>query len=331
MRRILIVRLSSLGDVLSATPVAQAIREAIPDAHIGWAVEKRCAPLLEGNPYINRLHIWDRTFFGLLKLIHEVRSEHYEMAIDFQGLLKSAIITLASGARYRVGFSDGREGATFALTHKVEKAPSFHPSGMSLQLLKALGIEANVEKHRMLIPISDTERCKVEELMRSHGLRSKGFIVLAPATRWAHKHWVEERWAELANAVYERWHMSSVLIGGEGDSPLLKRIANRSASSVHLFAGLVSLRECAYLIAQASALIGVDSFPAHVGYAMGVPTLILYGPTSPLKWRMAKGVYIIEHDLSCRPCYRHPKCDGKPTCMQMITVDEVLKVLEIVL
>jgi len=325
------VRLSSLGDVLSATPAAQAIREAIPDAHIGWVVERRCAPLLEGNPYINRLHTWDRTFFGLLKLIREIRSERYELTIDFQGLLKSAIITLASGARYRVGFSDGREGATLALTHKVVKAPSLHPAGMSLQLLEALGINADVEKHRMLIPISDVERCKVEELMRSHGLSSKSFVVLAPATRWAHKHWINERWAKLAEVVYERWHMSSVLIGSEGDLSLLKYIANRCASPIHMFAGLVSLRECAYLVGQASALIGVDSFPAHVGYAMGIPTLILYGPTSSLKWRMAKGVHIIEHNLSCRPCYRHPKCNGMPTCMQMITVDEVIKALEGVL
>lgn len=330
-RSVLIVRLSSLGDVLMATPMAHALREALPDAHIGWAVESACALLVDGNPYLNRVHVWDRSFTGLLKLVREVRAERYELAIDPQGLLKSAIVTLLSGAKYRVGFSDGREGATFVLTHRVKKEPSMHPCDMSLQLLRWLGICADIERHRILIPITDEEQIKVEKLLRSYGLSEKQFIILAPATKWIHKHWLNENWAELADAIYRCWGIPSALIGGSADLPLLDAIVNIARSPIYSFGGLLSVREAAHLIKLARAMVGVDSFPVHVGYAMGTPTVILYGPTSPLKWRMVTGVKIVEQELPCRPCYRHPTCGGQWICMRVITPDRVLTALQAIL
>jgi len=328
---VLIVRLSSLGDVLMATPMAQALREALPNAQIGWVVESTCAPLVDGNPYLSRVHSWDKSFLGFIKLVRELRRERYELAIDPQGLLKSAIISLLSGARYRVGFADGREGSTFAMTHMVEKKPSLHPCDMSLQLLRALGIDASVERHKMLIPITDEERRKVNELLNSLRLSPKHFVVFAPATRWVHKHWLSNRWIELAERIYKSYGMPSVLVGGSGDLSLLNAISSRSRSPMHNFGGLLSLRESAHLIGLAGAMVGVDSFPVHVGYAMGVPTVILYGPTSSLKWRSVAGVRVIEHELPCRPCHRRPTCGGDWTCMKTITASEVMDALSGVL
>ncbi|MCS7253088.1 MAG: glycosyltransferase family 9 protein [Armatimonadota bacterium] len=330
-KRILIVRLSSLGDVLMATPMAQALREALPDAYIGWAVESSYAPLIEGNPHLSRVHSWDRSLLGFVRLIRELRRERYELAIDPQGLLKSAIVSLLSGARYRVGFADSREGAKFVMTHRVVKEPSLHPCDMSLQLLRALGIDADVERHRMLIPIRDEERKRVNELLNLRGLSPKQFVVFAPATRWIHKHWLNEYWVELADEIYKRYEMPTALIGGKSDLPLLNAILSHSRSPMCSFGGFLSVRESAQLIGLASAVVGVDSFPVHVGYAMGTPTLILYGPTSSLKWRMATGVHIIEHELPCRPCYRHPVCRGEWTCMRMITPNQVAAALDTVL
>lgn len=328
---ILIVRLSSLGDVLMATPMAQALREALPNARIGWVVESACAPIVDGNPYLNRVHLWDKSFLGLLRLARELRRERYELALDPQGLFKSAVISLLSGARYRIGFTDGREGSTLFMTHRVEKKPSLHPCDMSLQILRALGIEASVERHKMLIPIGDEEKSKVNELLKSCGLSPKQFVVFAPATRWLHKHWLNECWVELAERIYESYGMPSVLIGGNSDLPLLNAISSCSRSAMHNFGGLLSVRESAHLIGLANALVGVDSFPVHVGYAMGTPTIILYGPTSSLKWRMVAEVRIIEHELPCRPCHRHPTCNGNWTCMKMITPKEVMDALSSVL
>lgn len=323
VQRILIVRLSSLGDVLMATPVAQALREFLPHARIDWVVESAGAQILRGNPFLNNVHIWDRTLSGLVRVIKCIRTARYQLVLEFQGLLKSAIIAWCSGAPLRVGFSDGRECAPLFLTHKVRKSPAYHPCAMSLDLLNAIGIPTSVMHHRMLIPINDDERRHVCRILLSSRLSPKSFVTLAPATRWKHKHWLDERWAQLAECIRHEWELYSVLIGGPADMPLLRRIQKVARVPIFTFADALSLRESAYLIQLSALLIGVDSFPAHVGYAMRTPTIILYGPTSSQKWRDANGVTIIEHELPCRPCYRHPACDGEFTCMKRITVEDV--------
>lgn len=327
VQRILIVRLSSLGDVLMATPVAQALREFLPHARIDWVVESAGAQILRDNPFLDNVHIWDRTLSGLVRVIKQIRTARYQLVLEFQGLLKSAIIAWCSGAPLRVGFSDGREGAPLFLTHRVKKPPAYHPCAMSLDLLNAIGIPASVTRHRMLIPISDDERRHVCEILQGSGLSPKTFITLAPATRWKHKHWLDERWAQLAECIQHEWRLHSVLIGGHADMPLIRRIQKVAQVPIFTFADALSLRESAHLIQLSALLIGVDSFPVHVGYAMGTPTIILYGPTSSQKWRDADGVTVIEHELPCRPCYRHPTCNAEFTCMKRITVEDVKNVI----
>ncbi len=326
--KILIVRLSALGDTLMSTPVAQALREAFPNAYIGWVVETRCAPVVEGNPFINRVHCWDKTLKGFGAIVREIRREGYELALDVQGLLKSALIPWLARIPYRVGFADAREGASRFLTHPIPPPPPVpFASHRNLQLLSALGIPVDPKRHRLFFPLTDSNRQIAAQKLTSLGIEPKRFAVLAPATTRPQKHWIETRWSELAERLWREMNLPSVLLGGRSDLPLLERIAKNCKAPLPIICDL-SLKDAVAVIEMASVLVGPDSFPIHAALAVRTPTIALFGPNDPFRFRSEDGILVLDHDLPCRPCRRRPTCGGAFTCMALITVDEVVAAIE---
>ncbi len=326
--KILIVRLSALGDTLMSTPIAQALRESFPNAHIGWVVESRCAAVVEGNPYIDRVHKWNKTLGGLIPVVREIRREGYEVALDVQGLLKSAIIPWLARIPCRVGFVNARENAFRLFTHPLPPPPPApFVSGRNLQLLEALGIPVDPRRHRLYFPLNDLNRQTAMRRLSSLGLKPKQFVVLAPATTRPQKHWLEERWSDLAERLWKELEMPSVLLGSPSDKTLLERIAKRCSTPLPVICDL-SLKDAVAIIELSSVLVGPDSFPIHAALAVGTPTVALFGPNDPFRFKTESGITVLENDLPCRPCRRHPTCGGAFTCMALITVDEVLAAVE---
>jgi len=326
--KILIVRLSALGDTLMSTPVAQALREAFPNAYIGWVVETRCAPVVEGNPFINRVHCWDKTLKGFGEIVREIRREGYELALDVQGLLKSALIPWLARIPYRAGFADAREGASRFLTHPIPPPPPVpFASHRNLQLLSALGIPVDPKRHRLFFPLTDSNRQIAAQKLTSLGIEPKRFAVLAPATTRPQKHWIETRWSEFAERLWHEMNLPSVLLGGRSDLPLLERIAKNCKVPLPIICDL-SLKDAVAVIEMASVLVGPDSFPIHAALAVRTPTVALFGPNDPFRFRSEDGILVLDHDLPCRPCRRRPTCGGAFTCMALITVDEVVAAVE---
>jgi len=326
--RILIVRLSALGDTLMSTPVAQALRETFPDAHIGWVVETHCAPVVEGNPFINRVHRWDKTLKGFLATVREIQREGYELALDVQGLLKSALIPWLARIPFRVGFADAREGASRLYTHPIPPPPPIpFASHRNLQLLAALGIPVDPRRHRLFFPLSETDRQAAIQRLRSLGIEPKRFALLAPATTRPQKHWAEKRWGELAEKLWTDLNLPSVLLGGPSDLPLLERISGSCKTPLPFICDL-SLKEAVAVIEMASVLVGPDSFPIHAALAVRTPAVALFGPNDPFRFRSEEGIIVLEHNLPCRPCRRRPTCGDAFTCMALITVDEVVAAVE---
>lgn len=322
--RILIVRLSALGDTLMSTPVAQALREAFPKAYIGWVVQDRCRLVVEDNPYLDKVHLWDGTVVGLFRLARELRAERYEFAFDLQGLFKSAVIPWLAHIPVRIGFSDGGEGSPFLLTHRLvppHRAPFV--AGRNLQLLMAMGIPADPFCHRMHFPLSENNRQVATHRLSEFGLLPKNFVVLAPATTRPQKHWVEERWSELVGLLFHDLNLPSVLLGGKNDRPSLESIARHCSVPLPILCDL-SLKDAVAVIEQAAVLVGPDSFPIHASLAVGTPVVALFGSTDPFRFRDEQGIRVLENELPCRPCRRRPTCGGTFICMRLITADEVL-------
>lgn len=291
MPRILIVRLSAIGDVIHGVPVLCALRAALPEAFLGWIVEGRAGDLLEGHPALDSLIRVPR---GWLKSPREVWQAHrrmhalrFDAAIDLQCLTKSAIAARLSGAPHRIGKAgeDGRELSKWFHTELVACGGS-HVIEHYLELLKPLGVES--PEVRFDLPERDADARMAEEFLRSNGLAGRRVAILNPGAGWPSKVWPAERYGELARHLAKSHGVASIAVWGvPSELPLAQRIV--AASDGHaILAPATSMTELAALCRRAAIFVGSDTGPMHLAVAVGVPTISLHGP-SKAEWCGAYG------------------------------------------
>ena len=325
MPKILIVRLGAMGDVIHALPVVAALRNAMPDAHIGWAIEERWSELLcakvfapdahlsDQKPLVNSIHFlntkaWRKNIFAsetrqqLSGLRHELLGQAYDIAIDLQGALKSAVITRASGARLRFGSDNPRE-APAKLFYIGLPASGTHVIEQNLSLLQAAIPEvAPAPLPLAVIPSAFPLDPAAEYLMES-ALRSRSitkFAILNPGAGWAAKEWPAERYAEVTKELAKDGITCLVNIGpGKHDVTLAGNVKQESVGLVSgkyfldkitdLHSGNAAWRfSCSIghlisLTRRAALFIGGDTGPMHLAAALGVPVVAIFGPTDPAR------------------------------------------------
>ena len=338
VKRILIIRLSSIGDVVMTTPVAKALRAAYPDAHIAWIVEDKSRDVLEGNPYLDEVIVWDRAGTGnsplgylksALHLRRELARRKFDVAIDFQGLLRSAVIARISGARRRIGYDNARENAGLFYDVRLRvKNRDLRGSEMYARMIELLGVaDREMEMH---VPISDEDRAFARKFIAetvSSRQAARKAVALCPATTWPHKHWTEEGWAGLSDALVSRYGAVPIFLGSRADSALIDRVRALSECDAASAAGKTSLKQAAAIIEQCDLVISVDTGLLHIANALNRPTVAVFGPTA---WDYLAGkdsLAVVAKDLSCMPCFRHPTCKDHE-CMTSVTADEVLLAAE---
>jgi len=333
--RILLVRLSAIGDVVVTTPVARALRQALPEAHIAWVVEEKAADVLFENPHLNQVIVWPRTSWQReagrwerwahhRQFVADLRRQRFEVGIDFQGLARSAALLALAGIPYRIGNTRTREGSGLFYTVQVPRPAEPSSRQRCLDLLRPLGIESR--DRRMEIGIGPADRAFADQFMEQHGLRRGSYVCLCPATTWPNKHWREERWAELADALDRRLGLRPVFMGARGDLPLLSRIQEKMSAVPVVAAGQSSLRGAAALLEQARAVVSVDTALMHIGVAVGTPVIGLCGPSYWPGFQDYEQFRMIRKPLPCSPCLRHPTC-AHFDCMAAIGVEETLRVV----
>lgn len=294
--RVLIVRLGSMGDVLHALPAVVALRAAHPDAHIGWAIERRWTPVLVADgtpldgprsaqrPLVDRVHVvntldWrkaplsDVTWSDVRETFRELRAERYDVAIDFQGAIKSAIVAQFSGAASRVGFATPREKpATLFYTSVVQ------PSGRHVieQNLSLAGIPLcpSLSSVVNILPRDPAAESSIEAKLRD----VPRFAILNPGAGWAAKQWPAARYAEVARMLRDDGIFSLVNYG-PGEKELARAV--EAASGATARAIFCTLSELVALTRRCALFIGGDTGPMHLAAALGVPVVALFGPTDP--------------------------------------------------
>jgi heptosyltransferase I len=278
--RILIVKLTAIGDVIHAMPVAAALREAFPGAHIGWLAEGRCGDLLRGHPALDELLVvrrrWLKSPREVWRLRGMLRPRRFDVAIDLQGLTKSAVASWLSGAKRRIGFGGamGREASTWLNNEHVVPMRR-HIVEMNLELLRPLGIASPAVRFRL--PRYAEQAALVERHLQQLGL-SERFAVINPAAGWSSKLWPPERFAVVARHL-EQVHGLPVLVvwGGPDERPLAERIVGEARGSA-LLAPSTSLWELAELARRAALFVASDTGPLHLAAAVGTPCVGLFGP-----------------------------------------------------
>ncbi|MBK8913766.1 MAG: glycosyltransferase family 9 protein [Phycisphaerales bacterium] len=317
-RRILILKPSSLGDIVHALPMLAALRAARPDAHVAWLAATPFAPLLDGHPLINEVIRFDRGRLGrawrspaaaaeLLSLMSRLRRPRFDLVIDLQGLFRSGWLAWSSGARVRAGFADGRELSPLFLTHRIHAADALHAVDRNLRIAAALGWPA--QRVEFPLGIRDEEVSAARELLRSAGVdlaaacdartgssaglgspappdagessgSGGGFVAILPGARWRSKLWRAERWAALIDALAERGRRS-VVLGGPGDAEVLRAIEGHARRPIASLVGRTTLRELTAVLSLADRVVCTDSGPMHLAAALGRPVVALFGPTDP--------------------------------------------------
>ncbi len=278
--RILIVRLSAIGDVIHGMPIACALRERFPNALLAWTVEQRATMLLREHQAIDELielpRRWLRSPRVLGQLRRRLRAMKFDIAVEAQGLTKSAIVAWLSGAKRRIGFGGrwGRELSQRINTETVE-TPAEHVVDRNVQLLRPLGIDSPVVRFRVPEPLLD--RIAAEEMIRYCGL-ADGFGIMNMGAGWASKLWPAERYAAVAAHLgRERGLPTMVLWAGDEERAMAERVAAGSGGHARR-APATTLTEVAALARRATLFIGSDTGPLHLAAAVGTPCVGLYGP-----------------------------------------------------
>jgi len=310
--RVLIVRLSSLGDVAHTLPLAEALRAGLGSSlFLGWAVRSRFAEILRGNPYLDAVHELPATGARALAALGQgLRRERYDAALDAQGLLVSGIVTRLSGAPLRVGLDLNREGNRLFLTHPVVPGRGRrHFASKLAGFCDVLGVprpEASRPQTYLAEGESDAARTLLAEA--GDGGPRIGFIVGASV---AYKAWPVARWAATARLLADQG-ARVVLLGGRNETPTAAQICREAGGGVAAnLAGRTSLRVLASVLAQCDVVIGGDTGPTHLAVAVGTPVVGLYGVTDPAmtgpRWGPAPATVLDFAEADSPPERRRPR------------------------
>jgi lipopolysaccharide heptosyltransferase I len=334
--RFLIVRLGALGDIVHAIPVAAALRRLFPKATIDWLVSAKHREILDLVPAIDRrLAITDRKGAGggesLSSALREIRRARYDVAIDLQGLIKSAIIARLSGASRVIGFNRryAREGpARFFYTETHDPggegiyAPSEtrHVVAINLGVLRALGVDPGLPE----FPLEDRPSAVAQRMRQESGGR---FALLNPGAAWPNKRWPPARLAALASALNERHRMRSVVLWGPGERELGEQVVAASGGSA-ILSPQTSVADIVALARGAAVMVSGDTGPTHIAAAVGTPIVGIYGPTRPER----NGPWVADDETVSRAaicqCHHLRVCRANRMCLLDIEVDEVLAAVE---
>jgi lipopolysaccharide heptosyltransferase I len=332
--RVLIVRLGALGDIVHAIPVAAALRRAHPSVRIDWLVSAKHREILELVPVIDRrLVVKDRPGSGpsLLGAIRELRRTRYDIALDLQGLIKSAVIARSSGAGRVMGFSSRYLREPLARLFYTDVydpggegiyAPSEtrHVVEINLGILETLGIRAA----RPEFPIERVESAAARQAAAATGGR---YALLNPGAAWPNKRWPPERLAAVATALRERRGLSSVVLWGPGERALADEVIAR-ADGAAILSAQTSIGDVVELARGAAVMVSGDTGPTHLAAAVGTPIVGLYGPTRPERngpW-VADDVTLSRASV-CR-CHHLRRCSQDAMCLLDIQTSEVLEAVE---
>jgi len=326
--RILFVKLSSIGDIVHTLPTLAAVRKALPNAEISWAVEKSSAEILRGNQLINNLieldtrslrggKVIEEIVLDASRQIRELRRFSFDAALDFQGLLKSATIAKLSKARRSYGFSKQnlREPVSrFLLTRTFETPRQIHVIRKNLALAeKALNIAVPAENFEFPIFTDAAHQAEAAAIVAETG---ENFAILNPAGGWATKLWQAEKFGALADKIWEESGLISVVTTAPNETDLAERVLQNSKTG-KTFAAQTSLKGFYELAKRARVYVGGDTGPTHLAVAAGCPVVGIFGPTE--WWRNGspnpKDICVEREDINCRvDCHRR-------TCANWICMD----------
>jgi len=334
--RIALIKPSALGDIIQTLPVLAALRRRYPQAHIAWLVNRAYEPLLRGHPDLDEVLPFDRgaTRYGLwraavnyVRFLRDFRARRFDMVVDLQGLLRSGLFTIASGARRRVGLSSAREGAVWFYTDIVPVADfnAIHAVDRYWLVAEALGVGDGPIEFRL--PVGDEERHWAEAALRDC---PRPWLAFGVGSRWITKRWPPEHFAALARRAQATFGGTVIFVGGVDEAELAQTTGGQLAGPWRNLSGRTSLPQLTALLSLVDAMVANDTGPLHLAAALGRPIVAPYTCTKVgLNGPFGQANRAVETRVSCAGSYikKCPRLD----CMSELTPERLWPILESVL
>jgi len=338
-KRILVIRLDKIGDVVLSTPVIKALRDAYPDSYIAFMVRPYAKQVVKGNPYLDRALVYDKYrdekgIIGNWKFISELRKRRFDIAIILHPTKRSHIVPFLAGIPERVGY-DRKLG--FLLTKKVPHTKQMglkHEIDYTLDMLRYIGVEP---KDRTLhMPINDMSDAKVRHIFEVNGIgENDTTVVINPGASCPSKRWPPENFAKVADRLMEKYGTKVILISSGEEKMIGADVAHSMKVHPVNLCGVTTVGDLASILKRSKLLISNDSGPVHIACALGTPVVAIFGRNeaglSPARWGpTGKDDIVLHKDVGCKVCLAH-KCRIGFKCLNAITVEEVLEAADRIL
>ncbi len=326
--RILLIKPSSLGDIVHAMPVASAIKTAWPEAHLTWVVKRRWADLVERIEGVDRVWTVDETVRSWIEQARRLRAEGVDLAIDLQGLFRSGALARLSGAPARIGFANAREGSPWFYTMRVP-VPTLEMHAVDRYLLVAQSLDIRSSgTPRFSFTAFDRDLDIIRDVCAQEGLKiDRPWIAVNVSARWPTKRWSLDSFAEVVDRLQEEGLGQVVVIGGAGDRSDAEQLRAVAGSPFIDFTGKIPLSCLPAFLSKAALLITNDSGPMHIAAAVGCRVIALFGPTSEVRTGpYGSGHQVLTKPVPCRPCFSRV-CRHEPEleCLRRIEPGEVVE------
>lgn len=326
-RHILLIKPSSLGDIVHAMPTCAAIRRAYPKARLTWLVKREWADLVERIDGVDRVWPVQPTLKGWLSQVFPLRAERFDLIVDLQGLFRSAAIGWLSGSPLLAGFANGREGSPWFYSRRVPVPESeMHAVDRYLLVAEAVGaVKADPPEFRFRIPQADYD--EVDRLLSRFGVTSgTSWVAMNVSARWQTKRWPSASFAEVADRLQQEGWGAVVMIGSPDDRADVAAVIEKMKAPAINLAGASTVGLLPALLSKASLLITNDSGPMHIAAAAGTPVVALFGPTSAVRTGpYGVGHQVLTGNVPCRPCFSRT-CRNPLflECLRLVSPDQVL-------
>ncbi|MBI5815164.1 MAG: lipopolysaccharide heptosyltransferase I [Nitrospinae bacterium] len=327
--RILVIKLSAMGDVVHTFPVVAAVKKARPDISLDWVVAEGYRELVGLSRHVDNVILFKRKEWGsfwkpgvlsqISGFLRNVREKEYDAVVDLQGLLRSGLITAAARSPLKIGFDYAREGATLFYNRKIGRPPGqVHAIERYLGALKEIGIPfQGGPDYGISVPQRET-------LWAETVTPKEPFAVVNPNARWKTKRWSAEKFAGLVKELEKRHGMRSVIIGGPDDVKTGAQLASMAGPAAMDLTGKGGFAHLAALLGRAAVMFTNDSGPMHLAVALNIPVVAVFGPTNPnLTGPYGPGNMVVAASVDCSPCYKR-ECEKGMECMDSISVESVL-------
>lgn len=314
--RVLIVKLSSLGDLFHALPAVHILKTGL-GAEIDWVTQKEYVELVQCFTDVDRvIPFYRRSFFANKKrFLHELRLHEYDYIIDLQGLLKSAVTARLARGRKRIGPSFCREGSRLFYSAVAGKCNrDRHAVEQNLDVVRYLGLDQTAPQFPVQFPARDA-------------VGKRPLLAILPESRWSTKNWPIQCFVDLAIRLREARGVSVVLLGGSKDTVACAEIECKLDGAAINLAGKTSLVEMGSLLKEVDLLIANDSGPVHMAAAVGTPALVIFGPTDPERTGpFGERHRVVSASIACQPCFSRTCSRGDIPCLTGVTPEKVGKV-----